>query len=196
MTSKTDVWASQMGRLLRLRTDQIASLKKAEIDQAVEFAIERLAPACREMRVIDFLQSSNMTITDMNMLLFPSDYHGRHLDNSQRIQAPRTKSKKSGSCQTTPPPPSRKTQEHQTQTPVYTTHKRSRSEMENAELTSKIRSQLAQESQHVILPATNEYVDMPPNKKQQIVNILNAIVSAYEDIVAEESFMSVGAEIN
>jgi hypothetical protein len=68
--------------------------------------------------------------------------------------------------------------------------------MENAELASKIRSQLAQESQHVILPATNEYVDMPPNKKQQIVNILNAIVSAYEDIVAEESFMSVAAEIN
>ncbi len=184
-----------MGRLFRLRTDQIASLKKAEIDQAVEFAIERLAPACREMRVVDFLQSSNMTITDMNILLFPSDYNGRHLDNSHRMQAPKTKSKKSGSCQTTPPP-SRKTQEHQTQTPVYTTHKRSRSEMENAELASKIRSQLAQESQHVILPATNEYVDMPPNKKQQIVNILNAIVSAYEDIVAEESFMSVAAEIN
>lgn len=195
MTSKIDIWGSQMTRLMRLRMDQIAALKKAEIDQAVEFAIERLAPACREMRVRDFLQSSNMTITDMNILLFPSDYQGRSLDSTQRAPAPRTGSKKSGSCQTTPPP-SRKTQEHQTQTPVYTTHKRSRSEMENAELASKIRSQLAQESQHVILPATGEYVEMPPNKKQQIVNILNAIVSAYEDIVAEESFMSVAADIN
>ncbi len=68
--------------------------------------------------------------------------------------------------------------------------------MENAELASKIRTQLSQEPQHVILPATSEYVDMPPNKKQQIVNILNAIVSTYEGIVAEESFLSIVPDNN
>jgi hypothetical protein len=163
-----------MERLFRLRTDQIANLKKIEIDQAVEYAVERLPPACREMRLSDFMRNSNMTMTDMNCLLFPSNYDSRS-----------DAKKKSGCCQTTPPP-KRKTQEHQTQTPVYTTHKRSRAEMENAELVSKIKTQLANEPQHVILPATGEYAEMPPNKKHQIVNILNAIVSTYEDIVASE----------
>ena len=111
----------------------------------------------------------------MNYLVFPLSYDATAVAGK----------KKSGGCQTTPPP-KRKTQEHQTQTPVYTTHKRTRSEMENAELASKIRSQLAQEPQHVILPATSEYAEMPPNKKHQIVNILNAIVSTYEDIVAND----------
>ena len=182
--SKVDVWAAQMERLFELRTDQISALKKAEIDDAVTFAIERLPPACRGMRLRDFARSANMTMSDMKVLLFPPDY--KCVDRG---------TKKSGACQTTPPP-SRRTQEHQTQTPVYTTHKRSRSEMENAELASKIRTQLSQEPQHVILPATSEYVDMPPNKKQQIVNILNAIVSTYEGIVAEESFLSIVPDNN
>jgi hypothetical protein len=169
-TTKVDTWIAQIDRLFRLRTDQIAAIKKAEIDHAVEYSIERLPPACRSMRLVDYIRSSNMTISDMNYLVFPPNYEEK-------------RKKMSGSCQTTPPK-RKTTQEHQTQTPVYTTHKRTRTEMENAELASKIRSQLAQEAQHVILPATGEYSEMPPNKKHQIVNILNAIVSTYEEIVA------------
>ena len=171
---KAETWVNQMDRLFRLRTDQIVSAKKAEIDNAVEYAIERLAPGSRTMKLSDFMRSSTMTMQDMNCLIFPSNY---------RAVESKAGPKKSGCCQTTPPR-KRVTQEHQTQTPVYTTHKRSRAEMENAELVSKIKNQLAVEPQHVILPATGEYMDMPPNKKHQIVNILNAIVSTYEDINA------------
>lgn len=153
-----------MERLFLLRTDQIVQNKLNEIDNIVEYSIERLPPSIRSMKLTDYLEDSKGMSG-----FFPMNYEGKR------------KCKHSFSCQTSPT--RQVTREHQTQTPVYTTHKRSRSEMENAELASKIRSQLAQESQHVILPATSEYVEMPPSKKNQIVSILNAIVSTYEDIV-------------
>lgn len=164
------IWQEQTERLLKLRTDQIAQLQKTQIDHIVEFAVERMPPALRSMRLSDYVRTANMTFADASALHFPSGYTG----------PPR--GKKSFSGQTTPPRRG-STKEHQTQTPVYTAHKRSRSEMENVELASKIRTQLAVEAQHVILPATSEYCEMPPSKKHQIVNILNAIVSTYEDIV-------------
>lgn len=168
-----------MERLFELRTDQIVSAKKAGIDHIVEYTIERIPPACRSMRLVDYMRASSMTMTDMNVQLFPINYI------REKELGAKGGSKKSGCCQTTPPR-KRLTQEHQTQTPVYTTHKRSRAEMENQELVSKIKTQLANEPQHVILPATGEYMEMPPNKKHQIVNILNAIVSTYEDINAAQ----------
>ena len=177
MKENVEIWATQMERLLRLRTDQIAVAKKTEIDHIVEFAIERLPPALRSMPLQDYMRGANMTIADASALLFPPGYSGPST-------ASRT-GKKSFCCQTTPQQ-KRTTKEHQTQTPVYTAHKRSRAEMENVELASKIRSQLAVEAQHVILPATGEYCEMPPSKKHQIVNILNAIVSTYEDIVGND----------
>lgn len=158
-------WRSQMEHLLNLRADQLCDAKCREIEHAVEYSIASLPPAVREMKFSDFVRMAHPSL-----MVFPMDF-----------VAPRNKAKQSFSCQTSPQATGRR--EHQTQTPVYTAHKRSRSDMENGEVASKIRTQLATESQHVILPATSEYVDMPPSKKQQIVSILNAIVSTYEDIV-------------
>jgi hypothetical protein len=159
-----------MERLFELRTDQIVRNKCNEIDNIVEYTIERLPPDIRSLKLIDLAEKDE----SKDGFWFPSNFEGKK-QSSKRI------GKQSFCCQTSPP--RQVTREHQTQTPVYTTHKRSRSEMENAELANKIRTQLAQESQHVILPATSEYVEMPPSKKHQIVSILNAIVSTYEDIV-------------
>ena len=172
LQSTVDVWRSQMERLFLLRTDQIVRRQCSEIDDVVEYAIERLPPATRNMRLVDFLKAS----TNESLAIFPRDYVA--VPSGSRGGG----NKLSFSCQTSPPKGGTK-REHQTQTPVYTAVKRSRAEMENVDLASKIRSQLAHEAQHVILPTTSEYVDMPPAKKHQIVNILNAIVSTYEDIV-------------
>lgn len=72
------------------------------------------------------------------------------------------------------------------QTPTYTARKRSRLDLENEELTSRIRSQLLHEPQHIILPASAEYGQLPPAKKTQIVSILNAIVTTYQNIDQED----------
>ena len=172
---KLVTFRSNMDRLFSLRTDQIVKAKCIEIDHVVEYSIERLPPAVRAMRLDKYLESD-----EARSEMFPASYVGprdSRVDSSDKIL-----DRTSFCCQTSPA----SVREHQTQTPVYTAHKRSRSEMENVELVSKIRTQLAQEAQHVVLPATAEYFEMPPQKKQQIVSILTAIVSTYEGIQNNE----------
>ena len=154
------VWRDQTLGLMRLRADQIMDLKLAEIDAIVEYTIETLPPAVRVMSVREYLGGRGI------MESFPKGYFC-------------AKKRRSNSMQTSPKTKEQK--EHQTQTPQYTAVKRSRAEMEG-ELSAKIRNQLATQSQHIILPNTAEYVEMPVAKKQQIVGILNAIVSTYEGI--------------
>lgn len=147
------MWKDQLGRLLRLRAEQIRSQKIAEIDAIVDFSIAKLPLKIRSMSVADFAKVKN------DDALWTSDEYGKA--------------------------PTRR-REYQTQTPTYTAKKRSREDFENEQLTSKIRTQINLESQHIILPATSEYIGMPPPKKQQIVTILNAIISTYESIEDED----------
>lgn len=176
---KFNTFRANMERLFSLRTDQILRFKCLEIDQVVEYAIERLPPAVRSMRFDKYSESE-----EARNEMFPASFVGLKESNINSIDA-KVVDRESFCCQTSPA----SVREHQTQTPVYTAHKRSRSEMENAELESKIRSQLMQEAQHVVLPATTEYLEMPPQKKQQIVSILTAIVNTYEGIQeSDENF--------
>ena len=156
-------WEKQMSGLARLRVKQVCNLKSMEVDAVVEFMLARLPTGVRRMKVSD---------------LAKIDQTANNLEFSLDDQHPILR-KLSFSCQTSPEQRVAK-REHQTQTPVYTARKRSRTDVDAADLASKIRSQLAVESQHIILPMTSEYVEMPPVKKHQIVNILNAIVATYE----------------
>ena len=167
MSSTTlSVWRDQMVRLMQLRVDQIVGVKLEEVDAAMEYTVESLPPGVRRMKFVDYVRNGGKGE------VFPVGY----------VQA---KKRRSFCMQTSP----KGHKEHQTQTPQYTAVKRSRAEMEG-ELSAKIRTQLASQSQHIILPNTTEYVEMPAAKKQQIVGILNAIVSTYEgisdDLVANE----------
>lgn len=168
---KLTTFRSNIERLFSLRTDQIVRANLKEIDFAVEYAIERLPPFVRTMRLKEYIESG-----EARNELFPASFTGPK--ESRVVLSDKSSDGMSFCCQTSPA----STREHQTQTPVYTAHKRSRSEMENAELASRIRSHLAHEAQHVILPSTSEYVDLPAQKKQQMVSILTAIVSTYEGI--------------
>lgn len=71
------------------------------------------------------------------------------------------------------------------QTPTYTARKRSREDFENAELVGKIKAQLHLEPQHIILPTAMEFGQLAGPKKSQIVNILGAIISTYENLDAD-----------
>lgn len=172
---KLTTFRSNIERLFSLRTDQIVRANLIEIDLAVEYAIERLPPLVRTMRLKEYIESG-----EARNELFPASFTGPK--ESRIFLSDKSSDGMSFCCQTSPA----STREHQTQTPVYTAHKRSRSEMENAELASRIRSGLAVEAQHVILPTTAEYVEMPAKKRQQILTILTAVVSTYEGIQNDE----------
>ena len=149
-----------MMRLAELRIGRTVSLKNSEIDSIVDYTIERIPPQVRSMKLADFaLLSTERQNQLITCSIFPADYTGFR-----------------STCSKT------KTDNH-SQTPTYTAVKRQRSEMESdGKLGTKIRTQLAQQSQHIILPNTAEFIEMGPQKRQQIMGILNAIVSTYEDL--------------
>jgi len=155
-----------MLHLADLRLSNVTKSKSIEIDGIVDFMIERIPPEIREMKFSDF---ALLSVPRQNQLIagtiFPAGYAAKPI-----------------------PDRGKDTRESGSQTAVYTAVKRSRTEMEeDAKLATKIRSQLAQQSQHIILPNMSEYTDMPSAKRHQIVNILNAIVSTYEDISEQDT---------
>ncbi len=155
------VWRDQMMRLAELRISRSVSSKCLEIDTLIDYSIERIPPQIRSMKLSDFaLLSTDRQNQLITCSVFPADYTGNST-TKRSLQ---------------------KTDNH-SQTPTYTAVKRQRSEMESdGKLCTKIRTQLAQQSQHIILPHTAEFLDMTVAKKQQIMSILNAIISTYEDL--------------
>jgi len=156
-------------RLAQLRIGRSVAIKCLEIDSLVEYTVEKIPPQVRSMKLADFsLLSTERQHQLITCSVFPADYKGG--DTGVRAMSSQTS------------PRGGKTDNH-SQTPTYTAVKRQRSEMESdGKLTSKIRNQLSQQSQHIILPNTTEFVEMGHAKKQQIMGILNAIVSTYEDL--------------
>jgi hypothetical protein len=151
-----------MVRLAELRISRTVATRCAEIDLVIDYTVERIPPQIRSMKLADFaLLSLERQHQVIACSVFPADYTGSRSQGGR----PKTRS------------------DNHSQTPTYTAVKRQRSEMESdGKLTTKIRTQLAQQSQHIILPNTAEYVEMAPAKKQQIMGILNAIVNTYEDL--------------
>jgi hypothetical protein len=150
-----------MMRLAQLRIGRNVSMRCSEIDLLIDYTVERIPPQVRSMKLADFaLLSSERQHQLIAGSVFPADYTGQSQRNVTKSRS-----------------------DNHSQTPTYTAVKRQRSEMESdGKLTTKIRSQLAQQSQHIILPNTAEYLEMAPAKKQQIMGILNAIVNTYEDL--------------
>ena len=149
-------------RLAELRIGRTISTKCSEIDSVVEYTVERIPPQVRSMKLADFaLLSTDRQHQLITCSIFPADYKGVAVSGNRGVS---------------------KTDNH-SQTPTYTAVKRQRSEMESdGKLGTKIRTQLAQQSQHIILPNTAEFIEMGPIKRQQIMGILNAIVTTYEDL--------------
>lgn len=158
-----------MVRLAELRVSRTVAMRCAEIDLVIDYTVERIPPQIRSMKLADFaLLSLERQHQVIACSIFPADYTGS------------VESQRNAISQTSRPKPR---SDNHSQTPTYTAVKRQRSDMESdGKLTTKIRTQLAQQSQHIILPNTAEYLEMAPAKKQQIMGILNAIVNTYEDL--------------
>jgi hypothetical protein len=148
-------WKIQTKKLFKIRIENESNFELRKIDEKISFNLEKIPNKIRKMKISEFLNK----FENLNF----NDFDQNELNASPNDQV----NVEPGISD---------------RMPSYRVTKRSREDMDQAQVVYRIRDQLAIESQNVSLPRLDEFSEMPKEKRSHILSVLSAVITNYENL--------------